>query len=555
MKKIFFLMVMILILPISTYAISDSGKYSYSNYHINWKYDDGVLSLDISENSLEKIIPFNSQNLFPWIMYKNDTKKIIINEGIDVIGSHAFENYPNLEEVEFPKSMGGEIADYAFYNCPKLTHVDLPIGFSKIGDYAFYNTGIKEIELPIFVNWTEEHSFNEDTNIIKLSEKEGIIDAGTGGEHRYLGEQLNEGHARDNTCYNVYYWSLYYDDTSYWRLDNEGTLTVWGTDLKTFYASRQPWGCYNPRIKKIVLNDDKTGILTKTDSDNKNKKLERAMYGIYVNKPVEEIMNNRIKTLSSHLYCDCREDCVWGMRNLDTLVLNRGIDNLDDHQLESHGTPGHPKDIYISKYLKKISTSSIMFIGSNEQKEKNIHFEVSFEDYKNNNYDYNKLSSYYYHESPIEIISNNNFINHINTTVHGTTIFYGNIINDIDEYYVSINDNTAPKTIEVDGKTYYLYDTYMTNKEGIAKVSIPNNIYPLDDLEYYVKEVKAPTGYDIDKNAYKIDMSKDTLNIQVSDKQLKNPETNGIIVTISIIISIILIALIINKASNKKAFL
>ena len=67
---------------------------------------------------------------------------------------------------------------------------------------------------------------------------------------------------------------------------------------------------------------------------NKNKKLEKAMYGLYVNKPVEEIMNNRIKTLSSHLYCDCREDCAWGMRNLDTLVLNRGIDNLD-HQLES----------------------------------------------------------------------------------------------------------------------------------------------------------------------------------------------------------------------------
>ena len=95
----------------------------------------------------------------------------------------------------------------------------------------------------------------------------------------------------------------------------------------------------------------------------------------------------------------------------------------------------------------------------------------------------------------------------------------------------------------------------MTSKEGVAKVSIPNNIYPFDDLEYYVKEVKAPTGYDIDKNAYKIDMSKDTLDIQVSDKQLRNPETNGIIITISIIISIILIALIINKASSKKAFL
>ena len=546
MKKIILLIVMLIIFPISTYAISDSGKYS----DITWKYEDGVLSLSISENSNDKTIPFNSQNYFSWARYKNDIKKIILNEGIDVIGSHAFENYPNLEEVEFPVSMGGEIADYAFYNCPKLTHVDLPIGFSRIGDYAFYNTGIKEIELPIFVNWIEEHSFNEDTNIIKLSEKEGIIDAGTGGQFKYLGEHLYEGHARDNTCYNVYYYSSYFDDTSYWKLDKEGTLTVWGTDLMTFYASRQPWGCYNPKIKKIVLNDDKTGILTKTDSDNKNKKLERAMYGIYVNKPVEEIMNNRIQTFTSNLYCDCREDCVWGMRNLETLVLNRGVDNLDE-QLNSSGTPGHPKYIYVSKYIKNISTSSILRINDGEPKDKNLYFEVSFEDYKNNHYDYNKFSSSY-DKSPIEIISENKFVNNINKT---PPTYYGNIINNVDDYYVSINDNTAPKTIKVDGKTYYLYDTYMTNKDGIAKVSIPNNIYPLDDLEYYVKEVKAPTGYLIDKKAYKVNMNNKTLDIQVSDKQLKNPETVEIKLTILIIISIIIITLIINKASSKKAFL
>ena len=44
--------------------------------------------------------------------------------------------------------MGGEIADYAFYNCPKLDHIDLPDGgLSRIGKYAFYGTSIKEVKL------------------------------------------------------------------------------------------------------------------------------------------------------------------------------------------------------------------------------------------------------------------------------------------------------------------------------------------------------------------------------------------------------------------------
>ena len=216
MKKLLFLTLLLctIVLPFNVAAVESNGTIN----NVNWNYQDGVLTLTTENDSLGYVIPSAEYTQGIWYNYKDEIKKIVVGDGIDIISRYAFQNYSNLEEVELPKSRGGYIGDYAFYNCNKLKNIVLPIGMSRIGDYAFYGTGITEIELPIYIDWTYDHTFNENTTITRPAEYDEIIAAGTSGKAKQMPEPMGNGNPNNNTCYNKFYYSEFYDDTSYWKL-------------------------------------------------------------------------------------------------------------------------------------------------------------------------------------------------------------------------------------------------------------------------------------------------------------------------------------------------
>ncbi len=65
-----------------------------------------------------------------------DVKGVVIPEGIEVIGMHAFAGMDSLEEVWLPKSLT-RIDAYAFYDCPKLMTVHGLENVKFINYYAF----------------------------------------------------------------------------------------------------------------------------------------------------------------------------------------------------------------------------------------------------------------------------------------------------------------------------------------------------------------------------------------------------------------------------------
>ena len=139
-----------------------------------------------------------------------------------------------------------------------------------------------------------------------------------------------------------------------------------------------------------------------------------------------------------------------------------------------------------------------------------IHLEVSYEDYINNDYNYFGLSN------------DTGFIKEV-TDYNGYKNFkYATIINNINNNYVSINANFAPKTIEVEGTTYYLYETYITDQNGVSNISIPN-----DGNDYYLKEIIAPKGYNLDTRLHKIDMTEDELDIDVYNSETTKEESEN----------------------------
>lgn len=90
---------------------------------------------------------------------QRSVKSIVIEEGIESIGSSAFEDYTNLEKISFPMSLTS-IGEFAFFNCKKLKTIEGGSGIVEIGRSAFQNCeSITEITIPNNVKKIEAWTF------------------------------------------------------------------------------------------------------------------------------------------------------------------------------------------------------------------------------------------------------------------------------------------------------------------------------------------------------------------------------------------------------------
>lgn len=542
MKKfILFVFISLFFFPFMVHAVSGTESY---NGEYRWNYEDGVLTITSDGGKM-----ISDRSHHAWDEYKPEIKKIVF-EGIDVIHDHNFENYPNLEEVVLDDNMGGEIADYAFYNCPKLDHIDLPDGgLSRIGKNAFYGTSIKEVEIPIFLSWLDENAFPEDTIIEKKADELGVLDAGTAGKLTFHADSSfpGEGYSFNNTCYNKFYYGRYYNNSAKWILFEDGTLLVYGTDLIHGYSgSRIPWGCYKKKIKKMIFNIDNTGTINISDGCCKTG--NNYKIAIYASKPVEEIMDNRLKNINGNMFWDCREECRQSSFNVDTIIINRGIENINDGFQANEALVD--KDIYINKYVKTINNDTLFLSDTSRHTETRLHIDASLDDFKSNNYSYKVFPDNSLYGN--DILYDDQFV--LNPIFNDPLYYKGRVINDIDDTYISINDDSAPTTISVDGKTYYKYDTYITNENREVNVSLPVD----ESVDYYVKEIESPKGCSIKEDAIHVDMNNPEIDLCVdhecSKHNIINPSTFHNFV-IMLFLIILLTYILILSFRNKKEYL
>ena len=90
--------------------------------------------------------------------------KIEITAQITEIGANAFENCSNLEELTFAaRDTDLVIGNYAFANCSGISgtaKLILPANVISVGDYAFANAGMKEIEIGADVKTIGKYTFS-----------------------------------------------------------------------------------------------------------------------------------------------------------------------------------------------------------------------------------------------------------------------------------------------------------------------------------------------------------------------------------------------------------
>ncbi len=120
---------------------------------IKWRLCEGILTVD----GMDGMEGWTEKDI-PWKDEKGKIKKLIVAEGITVIGISAFMDCTELEEISLPNSLN-KIKAHAFNNCSKLSNVDIPVGVN-IYYSAFRNcTGLKELIIPEGVRFIEYAAF------------------------------------------------------------------------------------------------------------------------------------------------------------------------------------------------------------------------------------------------------------------------------------------------------------------------------------------------------------------------------------------------------------
>lgn len=91
--------------------------------------------------------------------YADRIKKLVIENGITVIGSNAFEDCENLADITMPNSVV-QIKESAFAGCKKIEGVIIPESVTEIGSWAFSNCGrMESIYIPKDVEYIGTYAF------------------------------------------------------------------------------------------------------------------------------------------------------------------------------------------------------------------------------------------------------------------------------------------------------------------------------------------------------------------------------------------------------------
>lgn len=166
---------------------SEAAKYAKRNqfkYVINWSgselgtnlkavlNSEGTLTI-IKTSDVGSMKSFNGENGAPWSNYKEDIKKVVIESGIENIGSCAFWGCTNLIDVQLSNGLE-YIGNYVFKDCTSLQNINFPDSVTELGEYTFEGcTSLTSVNIPKSVTQIGSGTF-KGTGLIQLIIPDGV---------------------------------------------------------------------------------------------------------------------------------------------------------------------------------------------------------------------------------------------------------------------------------------------------------------------------------------------------------------------------------------------
>lgn len=140
--------------------IPDSKGNSSQTYDIKAKWTPGDNPPDYTIDSKTGTLTVNSKDGFPSFDYGRYAKKIIVSEGITEIPDNTFKSF-DMEEIELPDTIK-TIGSAAFSCCSSLKSITIPEGVTEIKDNCFeVCRKMEEVVLPDSVVSIGTWAFNE----------------------------------------------------------------------------------------------------------------------------------------------------------------------------------------------------------------------------------------------------------------------------------------------------------------------------------------------------------------------------------------------------------
>lgn len=183
---------------------------------------------------------YSSNRVSPWWEYNNFIKTIVVEDGIERIGSQSFRRCVSVQNVVLPDGLK-VIGNRAFAGCTGLTTISVPASVEKIEASAFSGNILQEIQYR-GADWSkiELESGNED-----LTKKVVCVTADSTEEVSKIVMQGECGRQAD------------------YLLTDDGVLKITGTGATYNYNSNKvaPWFENRELIKVVVIDEgiDKVG--------------------------------------------------------------------------------------------------------------------------------------------------------------------------------------------------------------------------------------------------------------------------------------------------------